>query len=122
MPGRKLGSANFLNQQRLAQSCTANEVLMRISLRWKMSVLYAVSTGARTFATLKRTHPNLSDHILAMRLRELCREGLIAKDERTDRHPVYTTTERGASLLEIVGALCTWGAEDLQPSERPSSR
>jgi DNA-binding HxlR family transcriptional regulator len=108
---RKLGSANYLNQQRLAQSCVANEVIARISLRWKMSVLFAIDNGARTFAELKRTHPTLSDHILASRLRELRREGLIAKDERSDRHPVYGTTARGASLLEIVGALCAWGEE-----------
>ena len=63
--GRKLGSSNFLNQQRLAEACVANEVFARISLRWKMSVLYSIDTGARSFAELKRVHPTLSDHILA---------------------------------------------------------
>ena len=111
---RKLGSANFLNQQRLAQSCVANEVIGRISLRWKMSVLFSIDSGARTFAALKRTHPNLSDHILAARLRELRREGLIDKDERARRHPVYTATERGESLLKIMAALCAWGEGGLQ--------
>jgi hypothetical protein len=65
--GRKLGSSNFLNQQRLAEACVANEVIARISLRWKMSVLYSIDTGARSFAELKRVHPTLSDHILAAR-------------------------------------------------------
>lgn len=111
-PGRKLGSANFLNQQRLAQSCVANEVIARISLRWKMSVLFAIDNGDRTFAELKRTHPNLSDHILASRLRELRREGLIAKDEQANRHPVYTATDRGSSLLKIIGTLCAWGEQE----------
>ncbi|HSS87071.1 MAG TPA: hypothetical protein VLL30_25270, partial [Reyranella sp.] len=46
--GRKLGSSNFLNQQRLAEACVANEVIARISLRWKMSVLYSIDTGARS--------------------------------------------------------------------------
>jgi DNA-binding HxlR family transcriptional regulator len=111
-PGRKLGSANFLNQQRLAQSCVANDVLARISLRWKMSVLFSIESGAGTFAALKRTHPTLSDHILAGRLRELRREGLIDKDERARRHPVYATTERGQSLLKIMAALCAWGERE----------
>lgn len=111
-PGRKLGSANFLNQQRLAQSCVANEVIGSISLRWKMSVLFAIGNGDRTFAELKRTHPNLSDHILASRLRELRREGLIAKDEQANRRPVYTATDRGLSLLKIIAGLCAWGEQE----------
>ena len=78
-------------------------------LRWKMSVLYSIDTGARSFAELKRVHPTLSDHILAARLRELRREGLICKDEPSSRHPFYTTTQRGSSLLEIVRALATHG-------------
>ena len=110
--GRKLGSSNFLNQQRLAEACVANEVIARISLRWKMSVLYSIDTGARSFAELKRVHPTLSDHILAARLRELRREGLICKDEPSSRHPSYATTSRGSSLLEIVRALCAWSEEE----------
>jgi DNA-binding HxlR family transcriptional regulator len=90
----------------------ANEVIARISLRWKMSVLYSIDTGARSFAELKRVHPTLSDHILAARLRELRREGLICKDEPSSRHPFYTTTRRGSSLLEIVRALCAWSEEE----------
>ena len=111
--GRKLGSSNFLNQQRLAEACVANEVIARISLRWKMSVLYSIDTGARSFAELKRVHPTLSDHILAARLRELRREGLICKDEPSSRHPSYATTSRGSSLLQIVRALCAWSEEEL---------
>ncbi|MBL6616229.1 MAG: helix-turn-helix transcriptional regulator [Reyranella sp.] len=114
-PGRKLGSANFLNQQRLAQSCVANEVIARISLRWKMSILFSIDSGARTFAELKRAHPSLSDHVLAGRLRELRREGLIAKDDKADHRPVYRATARGSSLLKIVAALCAWGEEAASP-------
>ena len=120
-PGRKLGSTNFLNQQRLAVSCVANEVIARISLRWKMSVLFSIDRGARTFAELKRAHPNLSDHILAARLRELRREGLIAKDEQAKRRPVYTATASGSSLLKIIGALCVWGDREREVTARSSS-
>ncbi len=118
---RKLGSSNFLNQQQLAQSCVANEVIGRISLRWKMSVLFAIDSGNRTFAELKRTHPNLSDHILAARLRELRREGLITKDDQAKQRPVYTATVRGSSLLKIIGALCVWGEPEREVTARSSS-
>ena len=101
-----------LRLERLAQSCAANEVIGRISLRWKMSVLFAIDSGNRTFAELKRRHPNLSDHILAARLRELRREGLIAKDEQAKRRPVYTTTVSGSSLLKIIGTLCAWSEQE----------
>ena len=88
-----------------------HQVIARISLRWKMSV-YSIDTGARSFAELKRVHPTLSDHILAARLRELRREGLICKDEPSSHRPFYTTTRRGASLLGIVRALCAWSEEE----------
>jgi hypothetical protein len=95
--GRKVGSSNFLNQQRLAEACVANEVIARISLRWKMSVLYSIDTGARSFAELKRVHPTLSDHILAARLRELRREAVIlSTPRRREARPCWRSFARCA--------------------------
>jgi len=113
--GRKVRASNFINQRQLAKSCAANEAISRISLRWKMSVLYSIHVGIRNFAELKRSHPNLSDQVLAARLRELLREGLISKDEQTNRRPCYSVTAGGESLLQIIHALCDWIARGATP-------
>jgi DNA-binding HxlR family transcriptional regulator len=76
-----------------------------------MSVLYSIGRGVSVFAELKRIHPNLSDQVLAARLRELLREGLIIKYEQPDQRR-YEVTARGESLLQIIRALCDWIAQD----------
>jgi DNA-binding HxlR family transcriptional regulator len=105
---RKVSSSNFVNQQGLADACVANEVLTRIALRWKMSVLNAIDSGACSFGALKRTHPTVSDQVLAKRLRELTEEDLLIRHARADGSVSYTVTDRGVALLPIVRALCSW--------------
>ena len=105
---RKIESANFTNQRALADACVVNDALTRVGARWKMQTLYAVQQGVATFAALKRGLPNVSDHVLATRLRELVAEGLVDKLATSQRHHAYRVTPRGAALLEIIAALCDW--------------
>lgn len=112
---RKLASTNFTNQRALADTCVVNDVLTRIGARWKMPTLYAIHHGVQTFAALKRALPNVSDHVLATRLRELVAEGLVDKQSLPQRHHAYRVTARGAALLEIVAALCDWGRAEGEP-------
>lgn len=105
---RKLESSNFINQRALASTCVVNDALTRIGARWKMQTLHAIHHGVCTFAALKRTLPNVSDHVLATRLRELAAERLVDKQATSQRHHAYQVTARGVELLTIIAALCDW--------------
>jgi DNA-binding HxlR family transcriptional regulator len=105
---RKVSSSNFQNQRVLGSACVLNDTLYRIGMRWKMQVLYTIAHGERTFGALKRSLPNVSDHVLAKRLRELLDEQLIDKLVAGPRRTSYVTTARGAALLSIMADICAW--------------
>lgn len=106
----KQTSTNAENRRALGRACVMNDVLARVSLRWKMQVLFAIHSGHGNFAALKRELPEVSDHILAHRLRELVAERLVVRIEsKADGTRVrYTVTEGGRSLLSICEQLCAW--------------
>lgn len=108
---RKEASSNAQNQRTLARACVANEVLERISRRWKMQILYSIRRGVGTFGALKVELPGVSDHVLGRRLRELTLEGLVLRREVTGAAPpraTYAITRRGGALLAIMQGLCDW--------------
>lgn len=103
-------STNALNRRALGRACVMNEVLARVSLRWKMQILFTVHAGHSNFAALKRELPEVSDHVLAHRLGELVDEGLAVRDEsKAEGTRVrYAVTEKGRALLQICEELCAW--------------
>jgi DNA-binding HxlR family transcriptional regulator len=113
---RKLTSTNLANQRALAEVCVLNETLYRIGMRWKMQLLYSVQHGCHHFAAMKRALPNVSDHVLGRRLRELLEEGLVAKVSSGPRRHHYTVTPRGAELLAIMQLICRWELEPEAPA------
>lgn len=111
----KESSTNIRNLKVLADSCEVNEILERISKRWKMQILFSISKEVNQFSLLKRAFPALSDQVLGKRLGELVNEGLAQKKTVAHTCPyqiIYSTTEKGDALLEIVQALHLWGKKE----------
>lgn len=109
---RKEQSTNTENLQTLAQACDVNEVLLQISLRWKMQILYCIAEDVSQFSTLKRMFPTLSDQVLSKRLRELKEEALVVTEDIEDTIPPqirYSPTAKGKELLKIILDLHHWG-------------
>lgn len=110
----KDSSMNAHNLKVLAASCQVNDILKRISPRWKMQILYSISKGLKQFSLLKRAFPSLSDQILGRRLAELVEEGLIEKKILLDTVPTqitYSITPIAIKLLDIISDLHQWGQE-----------
>lgn len=103
-------STNALNRRALGRACVMNDVLARVSLRWKMQILFAIHSGHRNFAALKRHLSEVSDHVLAHRLGELVDEGLAVRDDSKagGARVRYAVTEKGRALLRICEELCAW--------------
>jgi DNA-binding HxlR family transcriptional regulator len=111
---KKKSSSNTLNQSLLKQSCVLNYLLERISLRWKMEILFSIWHGATHFNQLKQQYPSLSDQVLGARLKELEQEGLISKNISADkgRSPIwYQPSSKAGPLLVIMQELCLWEME-----------
>lgn len=105
---RKESSTNFENQQTLTDFCNASKTLMLISGRWKLSLLFSLlEHNSRTFSDFKQVVPAVSDRILALQLKQLMEDSLIVKEKR-ENSMVYTLTEKGKSLKDILVDLAKW--------------
>ena len=100
---RKASSTNTQNRRALVETCIAHEALTRLALRWKVPVLHAIAHGAVTYGALRKGLPQITDQMLATRLRDLLAEGLVEKDDGD-----YRTTTSGAELLALVEQVCAW--------------
>jgi DNA-binding HxlR family transcriptional regulator len=93
--------------------CPVRCVLDRISGKWHTLLLIALAEGPRRFGELRRGLPDISQRMLTQSLRELQRDGLIARRVYPTTPPSveYRLTDLGQSLLAPLRALIRW-AED----------
>ena len=86
------------------------QILDRIAGKWSLLTIALLDGGALRFSELQRLIDGISQRMLAVTLRQLERDGLVARTV----YPVvpprvdYELTALGASLLETIQALVTW--------------
>ncbi|MFO1026915.1 MAG: helix-turn-helix domain-containing protein [Acetobacteraceae bacterium] len=74
--------------------------------RWTLLIVRELLFGSRGFNDIRRGIPRISRTVLSERLKTLTHIGVI---ERVAGTPDYTLTPAGRELIEVVGALATWG-------------
>jgi DNA-binding HxlR family transcriptional regulator len=80
--------------------------------RWTPLVIRELMVGARGFNEIHRGIPRASRTLLAQRLRELERRGLMTHETSQRGRPgVYALTAAGEALTPIVWAMGHWAAE-----------
>jgi DNA-binding HxlR family transcriptional regulator len=80
--------------------------------RWTPLIIRELMVGAHGFNEIHRGIPRVSRNLLAQRLRELERRGLMTHDAgEPGRGGTYTLTEAGQALTPIVWAMGRWAAE-----------
>jgi DNA-binding HxlR family transcriptional regulator len=80
--------------------------------RWSPLVIRELMVGACGFNEIHRGIPRASRTLLAQRLRELEKRGIVAHDASSrGRAGVYTLTAAGQALTPVVWALGHWAAE-----------
>lgn len=88
--------------------------------RWTPLIVRELMVGAGGFNEIHRGIPRASRTLLAQRLRELERRGLVTHEaSRPGRPGVYALTEAGQALTPVVWAMGAWAAEWMfgDPSE-----
>lgn len=95
-----------------ADACTLFQRTVELAgRRWSGAILFAAVAGARRFVEYRRAVHGISDRLLTQRLRELERQGFIAR-EVVPTMPVqilYTATPAGAELIAALRPLGEWG-------------
>jgi len=94
----------------LNRECPVRDVLDRIGDKWSTLILGSLSDGPRRFSALQRAVPDISKRMLTQTLRELERDGLIARAVFPTKPPSveYRLTLLGETMLEPFTALIQW--------------
>ncbi len=118
---RKTASTNYQNQDFL-QHCPLLFTLSLIGTRWKPYIIYKLKGKTLRFSELKQEIPAISERMLILSLKELERDGLVA---RKSYHVVpprveYTLSEEAKTLLPAIDHLYVCGEAILKA--RPEIR
>ena len=111
-----------MGEQRYGQYCALARALDVVGNRWTLLIVRELRPGPRRFTDLIDGLPGISRKLLTERLRDLERDGIVA---RTDLPPpaarqVYELTQDGRDLAGAVAPLIAWGTRrlgELQPAE-----
>lgn len=99
-------------------ACGIARALDTVGERWALMVVRELLLGPKRFTDIRAGLPALSADVLAARLRELERSGVVAR--RTLPPPaasqVYELTPLGLALEPVVLALGRWGGANLPSS------
>jgi DNA-binding HxlR family transcriptional regulator len=107
-------------QRSYGDACRLAHALDLIGERWALLVVRELLLGPKRFTDLRRGLPNASSNIVAERLRQLERGGVVRhrKLPPPAAASVYELTEWGRELEPIVTGLGTWGARSPFPPEQ----
>jgi DNA-binding HxlR family transcriptional regulator len=85
-------------------------ILDRVGDTWSLLVIGMLQSGPVRFTQLLRTVPGISRRMLTLTLRQLERDGLVAREAFAENPPrvEYRVTALGASITEPVLALANW--------------
>jgi DNA-binding HxlR family transcriptional regulator len=107
------------------QFCPIAKASEIFATRWTPLVLRELISNACTFNDIHRGVPLMSRALLAERLRQLERDGIVEKRaNETSGHPEYRLTAAGDGFRGLIGGLAQWGlrhardrleASDLDP-------
>jgi DNA-binding HxlR family transcriptional regulator len=101
------------------QYCGLARALELVGERWALLIIRDLLVGPRRFTDLRRGLPRIPTNVLADRLKELERDGIVRRRilPRPASATVYELTPYGAQVEDAVMRLGMWGAQSLgEPS------
>lgn len=109
-------------RHKIYTNCPVEACMDIIGGKWKSIILFRVMEKTRRFNELRRLLPNITQRMLTNQLRELERDGLIARKVYAEVPPKveYSATIFGKSLEPVLTALTKW-AETYMPQRMPKT-
>jgi DNA-binding HxlR family transcriptional regulator len=90
--------------------CPVRDVLDRIGDKWSTLILGTLAAGPHRFSAVGRAIPDISKRMLTQTLRDLERDGLIARAVFPTKPPSveYRLTALGETILDPLAVLVQW--------------
>jgi DNA-binding HxlR family transcriptional regulator len=100
------------------RDCVARDMLGHITSRWGVLVLAALLSRKLRFAELRKRIEGISEKMLAQKLRELERDGLVHRNAYPGVPPrvEYALTPAGIEVARLLCGLIGWLEEHVAPS------
>ena len=100
---------------RYEQYCALARALDVVGDRWSLLIVRELRPGARRFTDLVEGLPGISRKLLTERLRDLERDGIVARRQLPPpaARQVYELTEDGRDLATALVPFIAWGAKRL---------
>ncbi len=94
--------------------CPVRGVLDRISDKWSMLLVMTLAGAPKRFNQLRREIPDISQKMLTQTLRDLQRDGLVARQVFDTKPPSveYRLTQLGQSIIVPMGYLIEWASKN----------
>jgi len=101
------------------RTCPAESTVKLIGGRWKIVILWYLFQGVKRFSELQRALHDVSQKVLTQQLRDMERDGLVARTVYAQVPPKveYSLTPLGFSLKPVVEAMHHWGVAYKTPTE-----
>ena len=99
----------------IAPVCPVTYTLSVIGGKWKLLMLYLLSTNeVLRYGELKRELPGITHKMMSQQLKELEAEHLINRQEYAQVPPKveYSLTGKGQSFIPILNLMCEWGEKN----------
>lgn len=97
-------------------TCPIEYTLGTVGGKWKLLILYFLMTDkVKRYGELKRSVTGITHKMLSAQLKELENDGLILRNEYQQTPPKveYSLTNKGVTLLPILGMMYEWGKENM---------
>jgi DNA-binding HxlR family transcriptional regulator len=111
LPGNCRLTSNYdVLQWDVREGCEVRQILDRIADKWSLLVIALLDKRTMRFAELLRSIEGVSKRMLTTTLRQLERDGIVARTVYPTVPPKveYNLTPLGSSLHETVQALVIW--------------
>ncbi len=94
-------------------NCRSRSLLALIAHKWSILLIYALASGPRRTAELRRMVGGVSQKMLTQTLRELEAAGLVDRTAfpEVPPHVEYRLSKLGESLAPVLIAMCLWTQE-----------
>jgi DNA-binding HxlR family transcriptional regulator len=92
--------------------CPVQATVNVLSGKWKVQILWRLSFGQMRFSKLRLKLKDISEKVLAEQLRELERDGVVARHISESKPPAvtYSLNAEGEKLVPLMELLCGWGS------------
>jgi DNA-binding HxlR family transcriptional regulator len=110
-------SGDYVKLKGKIYPCTVSLTMDMLGGKWKAVILYHLVDGQKRYSELHKEMPSVTEMTLSLQLKQLEKDGLIARRAYGKKPPIkviYSLTAFGKTIVPVLEAITTWGNDVVQ--------